>query len=537
MRGRPGRFAGALVAMSVLVVACSQESTRLGDVAGRSETTVSAGQDVSIDDSAATADVAAQALVALPLAEQAAALSASERAFQMELATFSGLDTAMGGADALAAALDTTATDRAAAISTALPDGALGAGLTARSSTRPDAVEPLVGGVTGMKLVADKVGEVQPGKVAEFGVEGITASITDGTMTTDIDLTHSAHGLDTKLTSKSDLTVCPDRDGQLTGALHMESQVSKDGLGQTITVDITYSATVDDNGTVKADQGDVRVQSAGYGGGKGEFVDVHGGLSDGHLTNLEVTRTGGGATAASVVAADATGVNIGLVAWVTMDAAARKAVSGGRCVELVVSASPGPKGLDPSETSTIIAQPTSRVDGLAAGGTVTAVLSSGGASVDPSATPVKADTDAQFTYTAPSEQDKTGTVTLEARSKRGIASATIDFDTTQQGYTASGGGGGVTITGTIASVTAGFRTVGSFPGGTSWYEHSPSSATSGSIEIGGGGSGATLTGSGSYTIADNGDGTLTLTDTVTGCVDVSGICNTVVHTILLTPIP
>lgn len=537
MRGRRGRLAGALVAVSVLAAACSQEPTRLGDVADRAGTTEATAQDVAIDDSAGAADATAQELVALPLVEQMTALGQTERSFQMELATFSGVDTAMGGADALAAALDTIATERAGVISAALPDGVLAAGLTARADGRPQALEPLVGGLMGMKLVGDMVGDVKPGKNAKIAVDGVAASVTDGTMATNINLTQSAQGLNSSLTSKSELAMCPDADGVVKGSLHMESKVSKGGLGQTMTLDVTYSATVDDNGQLSADDGIARIQSAGYGGGKGEFVDVQGGLAVGHLTNLTVNRTGGAATSATVDTAATNGVITGLLAWVTMDAVARKAVSGGRCVDLVVSASPGPKGLDPSQQSTIIAQPTSRVDGLPTGGSVTAVLSAGGASVDPSATPVKADTDAQFTYTAPSEKDTTGTVTLEARSKRGIATATIDFDTTQQGYTASGGGSGVTISGTIASVTAPFRTVGTFPGGNSWYEHTPSGPTSGSITLGGGGSGATLTGSGTYTIIDNGDGTLTLTDTVTGCVDVSGSCNTVVHPILLTPIP
>ena len=48
-------------------------------------------------------------------------------------------------------------------------------------------------------------------------------------------------------------------------------------------------------------------------------------------------------------------------------------------------------------------------------------------SVDPSSTPIPVD--AEFEYGAPDEPNKTGTVSLEARSKRGIGRVDIKFDT------------------------------------------------------------------------------------------------------------
>lgn len=62
-------------------------------------------------------------------------------------------------------------------------------------------------------------------------------------------------------------------------------------------------------------------------------------------------------------------------------------------------------------------------------GIVTALLSGGETAVDPSSTPLPAD--AEFTHTAPGVRDKTGEVSLESRSKRGVGRAQITLDTDQ----------------------------------------------------------------------------------------------------------
>jgi hypothetical protein len=176
----------------------------------------------------------------------------------------------------------------------------------------------------------------------------------------------------------------------------------------------------------------------------------------------------------------------------------------------------------------------SKTDGGPAKGTVSAVLSNGGAEVQPSSTPVPAD--AQFAYTAAPERDQQATVALEARSKRGVGRATIDFDTKAKGYTASYSGDGLTITGTIDDLGAPFITNGTFPGGTATFTHIPNDERSGSLEVGGRGSGAQLSGGGTYTIVDNADGSKTMIENLHACVDVSGICRDSVHDVRLTPV-
>ena len=125
--------------------------------------------------------------------------------------------------------------------------------------------------------------------------------------------------------------------------------------------------------------------------------------------------------------------------------------------------------MEPGSTSTITAPPRSRIDGTPTGGTVTATLTAGAASVDPTGTKVPAD--ATFTYTAPDETNKTGTVSLEARSKRGVAKASIDFDTAG-GYTASGGTE-VTFSGTVADLAAPFTLTGAGQGFDVVFSFSP----------------------------------------------------------------
>jgi hypothetical protein len=64
-------------------------------------------------------------------------------------------------------------------------------------------------------------------------------------------------------------------------------------------------------------------------------------------------------------------------------------------------------------------------------------LTAGGVSVDPNASPVPAD--ATMTYVAPDQPNQSGTVSLEARSKRGVAKAQIVFETGGAAYLIVGG--------------------------------------------------------------------------------------------------
>jgi hypothetical protein len=180
----------------------------------------------------------------------------------------------------------------------------------------------------------------------------------------------------------------------------------------------------------------------------------------------------------------------------------------GRCITLQTSASDGPTGLDPNAQVTISAQPRAKSDGASAGGTVTALLTGGEAAVDPSSTPLPAD--AEFTYTAPGERDKTGQVSLESRSKRGVGKAVVDLDTKgTPAFSATGGGGEWVATGTICSLQQPFVVEGSGLTATA----TPADDLGGVYILTGDAGGVAWDGSGTYTVMladDKRSGTMTL---------------------------
>lgn len=104
-------------------------------------------------------------------------------------------------------------------------------------------------------------------------------------------------------------------------------------------------------------------------------------------------------------------------------------------------------------------------------------------------------------------------------------------------WTASGGGNGLVVSGTVVKLDEPFVLDGTFPGGTGEFAYSPTSRGSGNVEYVLTGGGATGTGNGTYTIEPAGDGhALSLRQTTIGCVDV-GSCKTNTETITLTPVP
>jgi hypothetical protein len=151
---------------------------------------------------------------------------------------------------------------------------------------------------------------------------------------------------------------------------------------------------------------------------------------------------------------------------------------------------------------------------------VTATLT-GDTSIDPSGTKVPAD--AAFTYTAPGEKDKSASVALEARSKRGVGKADVTFDTRPGAYKVSGTipsvPSGTPVTGTICQPDKPFTltTSGDMVG---TIRFTPKDETSGTLTFKGkvGNAPFRLTGSGTYTIdvpKDSGTGTLNMSWKVT----------------------
>ncbi len=350
-------------------------------------------------------------------------------------------------------------------------------------------------------------------------------------------------GVTTTLATRNVVTPCPKADGtfEASASIDTSSTINNGATGKRVTLDVTINGTVDDNADLVGYDLTSRVQYADFVASRGGFVDLTIKLPQAGSATGEYTRGGGTVTSEIVENASALSTLMVVLAGTRLSEAAKMGWESGRCVALQPTVSSGPKGLQPSASVTINAAPRSKVDGTPTGGTVTALLSGGEAAVDPSSTPVPAD--AEFNYRAPGEKDKTGQVALEARSRRGVAKATIDFDTEAANYAATYDGGGISIRGTIADLSAPFETVGTFTGGQTTFRYVPTDAESGSVSHSDPcGPGCVAEGSGTYTIADTGagDGTLTLDMAFSTCVTVTAgfstqSCDDKVHPVLLTP--
>lgn len=347
-------------------------------------------------------------------------------------------------------------------------------------------------------------------------------------MTTVSESTDSA-GVRTTLSTRSTVTACPAPDGtfEASALIDTSSTISNGLTGKRITFDVTVTGTVDDNAGLAGYDVTSAVEYADFVDGTGRSLDLTFTIPrDG---NAAATFAGGGSDE-DITSTGTLNAVVTVIAGIRLADAARIGWESGRCVDLTNAVSAGPKGLTPSASVTITAAPRSKIDGGPVGGNVTALLTGGEASVDPSATPLPAD--AEFTYTAPGERDKTGTVALEARSKRGVGKAMINFDTEAAGYVASGGSE-VVFSGTVADLASPFTLEGAGEGFTVAFSFTPSDDASGSLSYSGAGGGANLTGTGTYQINGQNPDVLVLSYTAQGCADIGG-CRQTMGDITLT---
>jgi len=247
-------------------------------------------------------------------------------------------------------------------------------------------------------------------------------------------------GVTTTIATRNVIAPCPKADGtfEASASIDLSTTINNGATGKRATLDVTIIGTVDDNADLVGYDLTSRVQYADFVASRGGFVDLTIKIPRAGPATGQYTRAGGTVTPEIAATASATFTFMGVWAGSILSGAAQRGWESGRCVALLPTVSAGPKGLQPSASVTITAAPRSKIDGTPTGGTVTALWLGVEAAVDPSSTPVPAD--AEFTYQAPGEKDKTGQVALEARSRRGVAKATIDFDTVQTGaYQVVGG--------------------------------------------------------------------------------------------------
>jgi hypothetical protein len=540
-----------LVAVAVALSSCAESSSGEPPPEPTSDVQVEpsvSGEFESTPEALGALDDRIGELLALPEADRRTELADLGLTLQAELAGLSGLTDELGGEASMTAALQQAWLPTIES-TLALETTPLQFGFASAPAPAVDTGEGLFGGyMTVALLLGDGVRSTNGSTDAEMversgsvpGNPKIEVHSSRGNVGGALEGEETANGVTTKLSVKYDVVACPDKDGNFDGTAHLDVSVSKGAVGQRTTLDITLKGAISDNADIASLDIGFRAQAGRSSGGRGEFIDVSGAAGLGSSPGgVKVNRSGGTVSPGLSSSAEATGSLYGLMIGALMYQAAETGWKSGRCVQLDATAAPGPTGLEPGSTSAITATPTSKLDGTATGGKVTATLSAGGAGVSPT-TPVPAV--AAFTYQAPDESGKGGTVSLESRSKRGVGKAAIDFDTKQLGYLATYDGGGISITGTISDLSTAFETVGVFTGGSAHFHHIPADATAGSINFNDPcGPGCVFKGNGTYAIVDNGDGTLTMNESLSACTTVTAgftqeTCQNKAHAVRLTPI-
>lgn len=360
-----------------------------------------------------------------------------------------------------------------------------------------------------IKVAGD--GGQDSGKIGSDGKDGsFSGEFDQSHVSTESTFKGEMDGMTGRITTKVTLETCPKPDGALNLEFLSDSSLTKTGgtAGANIKVTVKVNWPVNDDAEFGKDIAiETHIEQSTFGGAKGSngsFVDFTQSLSSlpGGKNGESVNRTSSKATKDDVAIAKAAAQLAQLAAMATMYQA-KEAFQSGRCVKLVPTSDPSKRsGVKPSTSFALLAPPRSKIDGTPTGGTVKAELSGAG-SLDPAGTKVPAD--AKFTYVAPGEKNKKGTVSFEARSKRGVGKATLDFDTNNRAYLADGGADAYHGTGQICDLSQPFEISGS--GVTNKF--TPSSPTAGSYSYSGSIAGFAVWGSGTYTVkADESGGTL-----------------------------
>jgi hypothetical protein len=455
-----------------------------------------------------------------------------DRQAELTLAELEGITDELGGPEAAATAF--AEADAAFAPLTESLETPIVFGIRRPQQAEPDIGGGLFGGFMTVALGAkDMVAATNDGSTGTRSLaDGVTVTATPNSVRLAVDVTHRGDGLTTTLKTDVEIQPCPDANGQFVvdAKIDTTSTVTGGSKSQRGTLQIEVTGQLDDDARLVSSTTEVDMKRTGL--EWGSFVETSSTITADSVTTRVADFNWFTTTPEQVADNARLGVLFGMMVKQFVIDAALAGIESGRCVEIAYGVSPGTSGLDPSSTATITATPRAKLDQAPTGGTVTASLASGRQSVEPSLTPIPVPAD--FTYTASDQLDDTGTVALEARSRRGVGKLEIKF-TTGARYVVTGDSGGVTFSGTVESLSAPFSIDISFPGSESGaFAFDASTPNGGGVAINAEGSGATLTGSGTYTVADNDDGNKTVTASVSTCVDVSGVCNSTVHTILLT---
>lgn len=339
----------------------------------------------------------------------------------------------------------------------------------------------------------------------------------DGSLTQSLAFDVNENGLNGKVKIKIRMDACPDPEGKVTVKLDVDSAMSvsgKPGTGGHVHTQFDYERYLDDDAhMISGNDGgasNMRIQAGGsenfehqqfdvttgHGRGGKEIFINHGGLQI--FRPEEVERFQEMVRAAEFLNA--------MIAEAMLRGMGKEAPwESGHCVKLDVTSDPGKrKGIRPNTAFDIEARPRAKSDGAPTRGTVTATLS-GGSSLQPGSGKMPAD--AKYQYAGPDRKDQTASIVFEARSKRGVGKATLEFDTKKGGYHIVGGQNDFKADAILCSIEGPFD----IPSSAGIVMHMlPSGDRGGSWKQTGTAAGVSWSGGGNYTLALDADGNGTL---------------------------
>ncbi|MES2033493.1 MAG: hypothetical protein V4466_04900 [Pseudomonadota bacterium] len=350
----------------------------------------------------------------------------------------------------------------------------------------------LTGSASIANLVAQLGGQLIGGSPAPEGEplpKGIDVKMTNGRVEASTTTEGTTDGVTGRITTKVSYDQCPDANGQVSVTFTSDSSLGAGDAGANLKVTVKGKIHYGDDGRLGNDwNAETHIEHAAFGARSGTFVDAT--FADGKTT---VNNKSSQATDADIKAVEAQRDAAEIMAMSVL-ANAERAVQSGACVKLEPTSAPGKRtGAKPRTNFVLDARPRSVIDGAAVGGTVVATLSGDGA-LDRAGAQVPAD--AQYKYVGP-DTDGAGTITFEARSKRGVGKAMLKFDAKSRAYSAAGGAGAFYGTGEICDFAETFQITGSGVVVT----FTPSSESGGSYSYTGNMGGVGVYGNGTYSVS------------------------------------
>lgn len=338
----------------------------------------------------------------------------------------------------------------------------------------------------------------------------------DGSLAQSMEFEVNKHGLNGKVKLKTKMDACPDAEGKVTVTVDVDSQMSvsgKPGTGGSVRSQFKYERYLDDDARLidSGDGGasDLRIQLGGIENFETQHVDIRTGHERGGKPIFENHGEQGFSifrleeverTEELLQGAELLQTVIAEVMLRGMGSSSGAPWEGGRCVKLDVTSDPGKrKGIKPNTAFDLEARPRAKSDGAPAGGTVTATLS-GGASLQPASGKVPAD--ARYGYAGPAKKKEKAAIEFEARSKRGVGRATLEFDTNDGAYRIKGGQNDFFANVVVCSLTGPFD-IKSKAG---IVMHMSGGESGGSWTQSGNAAGVAWSGGGNYTLALGEDG-------------------------------